>query len=315
MQIVALDSKPIISEDIDISGLKKLGVLSLYPRTEPLLVKQRLRGANIVLTNQVPISREAILSTNALKLICILGNDLSIVDLHAAAEKAIPVCYIPDYASQDIAQHTMALLLEMCSHVGYHNLRIHKGTWCASQDYCWWEKSPISLLGKTAGIIGCGTVGKAVSRLFNAFGMHVLGYDIASIAQFDGEMVSLDELLERSDVVSINCSVNIGTLSFFDQTKINRMKQGAILINTSSGKIVVEQDICRALEEGKLSGYATDTVSAEPISVHNPLLGAPNCILSAHCSCASIGARQNLINMLTDTIASFISGNPKNLVF
>lgn len=315
MQIVALDSKPVFSNDIDIKPLKELGVLSMYPRTEPALIRQRIRGADIVLVNNVVLDREAILSSSSLKLICLMGNDLSKVDLKAAADRGISVCYVPDHAAAEMAQHAAGLLLELCLHIGYHDRLIRRGAWCSSQDYCWWEKEPVSPAGKTAGIIGCGAVGQETAKLFRAFGMEVLGYDVRDRDAFPGSRVSLSELLDASDVIVLCCPVSSDTVGFVDAAFIAKMRPGALLLNISSGRLVNEPDIVQALETGALGGYGTDCVSTEPVSVHNPLLRAPNCVISAHCSASSFSARKKLAEAVTANISAFLAGAPVNLVY
>lgn len=315
MQIVALDSKPLLFDDIDFSDLKKLGVLSLYPRTEPDLIRQRLRGADIVLTNRAALDREAIFGASNLKLICLMGNDFSIVDIQAAAEKGVSVCFVPDYASREIAQHIVGLLLEMTLHTGYHDRLIHKGAWCSSQDYCWFEKTPLSLIGKTVGLIGCGSVGKETAKLLSAFQMRVIGYDPQKKNDFPGEQVDVQEVLETADVISLCCPLTDENSGFFNAQTLEKMKPGALLINVSSGKLVCEADICRGLERGSLGGYAADTVISEPLSVHNPLLRAPNCVISGHCSTSSLSARRRLIEKTVENIEAFLSGHPIHLVF
>lgn len=314
MQIVALDGKPIFSNDIDISPLRKLGVVSIYPRTEPGLIRQRLRGADIVLTDRTVLDKEVISSANGLKLICLMGNDFSVVDIETAQRRGIPVCFAPDYASVEMAQHTIGLLLELCLHIGYHDRLIHKGAWCSSQDYCWCEKEPVCLAGKTAGIIGCGPVGCETAKLFKAFGMNVIGYDRFRKELFPGEQVSLLKLFQEADIISLSCQTTADTVGIINSESISMMKTGTMLLNTSSGRLVSEHDIAVALEKGSLGGYGTDTASSEPISVHNPLLRAPNCVISAHCSCANISARRRLVEKTAENISAFLAGKPQNLI-
>ena len=312
MQIVFLDSKVIISGQINISSLQNLGVLSLYPRTELSLLKQRLRGADIVLTHNVPISADAMASSRSIKLICILGNDPSLVDLTFAKKMGVAVSWVSDYCNEDIAQHTIALLMELCSHVGYHNHKIHNGAWCSSQDYCWWEKPIISLWGKSAGIIGSSPVCDVVAKLYQALGMQVLTCVVHSDGSFDCN--SMQNILSHSDVISLHCPVNTGTIELINKDTIQFIKEGSYIINTSPGKIVNESDVYEALINRKIGGYATDSLSVEPPSVHNVLFKAPNCILSGHCSCTSVSARQNLINLAAQSISAFLSGKPDKFI-
>ena len=315
MQIAVLDAMPALSGDIDISAWKKLGIVSAYARSAGALVRQRLRGADIVLVHRTALTREDILFARSLKMIGILGSDYTAVDIAAAAQRGIPVCITPHFATRETAQLTVSLVLELCGRVGRNNEKIRRGAWTASRDYCWWEAAPVSLYGKTAGIIGCGAVGRETGRLLTAFGMRIIGYNPHRYEGFCGEYVSLPELYAGADVILLHCPKTGETAGMIDGQALSAMKPGAFLVNTADGGLVIEQEIAAALSENRLSGYAADTVSTEPLSVHNPLLSAPNCVLSAHCGWASESARQRMVDITAENIRSFMAGTPVNTVF
>lgn len=314
MQTVVLDAKTLHPEELDLSAWKEAGPVSLYDRTSPALTAQRLRGADIVLTNKAALTREQILSARNLKLICVLATGYDIVDAAAAAERGIPVCNVPGYATHGVAQSTFALLLELVSHTGYHSEKIRRGAWVSCPDFCWWEKTPVSLFGKTLGIIGCGAVGREVARIADAFGMRVIGCNPHSYDGFAGRYVSLEELLASSDIISLNCPANKNTVHMINNETLARMKDGAYLVNTARGALIEEADVRDALVSGKLAGYGADVLSVEPPDMHEPLLSAPNCILSGHSAWASPESRQKIVDVTADNIRAFLRGRPQNTV-
>lgn len=314
MQIVVLDAKSLRPAELDLSALKKLGPVSLYDRTPAELVTQRLRGADIVLTNKVKLDRQHILAAKNLKLISVLATGYDGVDVQAAAEKGVPVCNVPGYATHGVAQAAFALLLELVSHTGCHNEKIRRGAWVASPDFCWWEKTPVSLFGKTFGVIGCGAIGRETAKIASAFGMDVIGCNPHQYEGFPGRYVSLEELLSRADVISLHCPANAETVGMINEETIARMKTGVYLVNTARGSLVEEADVKDALESGKIAGYAADVLSREPADVHNPILSAPNCVFSAHCAWAYRESRQKIVDVTADNISAFMEGRPENAV-
>lgn len=314
MQIVVLDAKSLHPAELDLSAWKRFGPVSLYDRTPATLVTQRLRGADIVLTNKVKLDRRQILGTRNLKMISVLATGYDVVDTAAAAERGVPVCNVPGYATHAVAQAAFALLLELLSHTGYHNEKIRRGAWVASADFCWWEKTPVSLYGKTLGVIGCGAIGREVARIGAAFGMRVIGCNPHPYEGFAGKYVSLEELLSSSDVISLNCPANADTAGLVNVETIARMKEGVFIVNTARGSLVEEADVRDALVSGKIGGYAADVLSSEPADIHNPLLNAPNCVLSAHCAWANRESRQRIVDITADNIQAFLEGRPQNAV-
>lgn len=314
MQIVVLDSKSLRPEELDWSGLREQGTLSLYDRTDAILVSQRLRGADAVFTNKVCLTREQLSGNPNLKFIGVLATGYDVVDVKGARELGIPVCNVPGYATEPVAQTAIGLLLELTLNLGYHNARIHQGAWTSCPDFCWWERTPVSLYGRTMGIVGCGAIGRRVAEIAKAMGMEVLGFNPHKKPGFAGKYVSLETLLRSADVVSLHCPAKGDTIGFLNEQTISMMRTGAILINTGRGSLVVEKDVANALSTGKLGGYGADVVSREPISVHNPLLKAPNCVLSGHCAWATREARQQILDVSAENLRCALAGQPQNCV-
>lgn len=314
MQIVVLDGKSLRPEELDWSGLKAMGTLSVYDRTDPMLVAQRLRGADAVFTNKVRLSKEQLKNNPSLKFIGVLATGYDVVDIKGARELGIPVCNVPGYATEPVAQAAIGLMLELTLQLGYHNARIHQGEWTRCPDFCWWEHTPVSVYGKTMGIVGCGAIGRRVAEIAKAMGMEVIGYNPHKKAGFAGKYVSLETVLTEADVISLHCPAKEDTVGFINEKTIGKMKDGVLLINTGRGSLIQEKDVAEALISGKLGGYAADVVSSEPINVHNPLLKAPNCVLSGHCAWATKDARQQILDVSVANLKGVLEGNPIHVV-
>lgn len=315
MQIVVLDAKTLRPGELDLSRLRALGPLSLYDRTDPALVPQRLRGADVVLTNKVKLDGAMLAAASNLKMVGVLATGFDVVDVAAAKQLGIPVCNVPGYATDSVAQSVFGFLLEMTCHTAYHNARIHQGAWTACPEFCWWERNPVALSGKTLGIIGCGAIGRKVGEIGKAFGMKVLGCTPHEKPGFAGKYVKLEELLKQADVLSLHCPAKKDNLGMVDEAFLGQMKPGALLINTARGALINELAVQAALVSGQLGGYGADVVGQEPISVHNPLLKAPNCYLSGHSAWATLEGRQKIIDITAANIESVLAGKPQNLVY
>lgn len=314
MQIVILDGHGVNPGDMDWSPLKKLGTLSVYDRTHPDMTAQRLRGADAVFTNKVRLTRELLRDARQLKFIGVLATGYEIVDLEAARERGITVCNVPAYSTEAVAQLTIALLLDVTQRAAQLDALVHRGAWTASPDFCYWDKAPVLLDGKTIGIIGTGRIGCRVARAAQALGMRVLGYSRSEHSEFVGERVPLDRLLAESDVVSLHCPATADTIGLIRRETIEKMKDGAILLNTARGSLLNEQDVAEALHSGKLSAAGVDVASSEPISKSNPLLGAPNCMITPHYAWSPVPTRQKLIDISVANLTAFLNGSPINVV-
>lgn len=314
MQIVVLDGKSLRPEELDWSGLKAMGTLSVYDRTDPMLVAQRLRGADAVFTNKVRLTKEQLKNNPNLKFIGVLATGYDVVDIKGARELGIPVCNVPGYATEPVAQAAIGLMLELTLQLGYHNARIHQGEWTRCPDFCWWEHTPVSVYRKTMGIVGCGAIGRRVAEIAKAIGMEVIGYNPHKKPGFAGKYVSLETVLTEADVISLHCPAKEDTIGFINEKTIGKMKDGVLLINTGRGSLIQEKDVADALISGKLGGYAADVVSSEPITVHNPLLKAPNCVLSGHCAWATKDARQQILDVSVANLQGVLEGNPIHVV-
>lgn len=314
MQIVVLDAKTLRTEELDLGPWRALGTLSLYDRTDPMLVPQRLRGADVVLTNKVRLTGDVLQGASALKMIGVLATGYDVVDVKAARELGIPVCNVPGYATGSVTESVFGFLLEMTRHTAFSTSRIRQGAWTACPEFCWWERTPLALEGRTMGIVGCGAIGSRVAQVARAFGMRVLGYSRHGHPDFPGEQVPLDRLLKEADVISLHCPATAENAGLINAETIAKMKDGALLINTARGSLVNEADVAVALVSGKLGGYGADVVSREPMDIHSPLLKAPNCYLTGHCAWATVEARQRIVDVTSESIRAALAGRPVHAV-
>jgi len=315
-KIVVLDGYTENPGDLSWDALGTLGDLTVYDRTPNDLIQERIGDAAYVYTNKTPMTREIIENAPNLEFIGILATGYNIVDVEAAKEKNIPVCNVPTYGTTAVAQYVFALLLEVCHHVSHHSEAVKEGRWTENADFCFWDYPLIELLGKTIGIVGFGRIGQAAGAIAKAFGLDVLAYDEYpnDEGRAIGEYVELDELLAKSDIISLHVPLFPSTEHIVRKENIAKMKDGVIIINTSRGPLVDEEDMVEALESGKVYYYATDVASVEPIKADNPLLKAKNCIITPHIAWAPKESRQRLMDVAVDNLRQFQAGNIVNAV-
>ena len=313
MKIVVLEGHAVNPGDLSWDWLEQFGAVTVYPRlVSPQETIARIGDAEIILINKTPITEEILAACPNLKLICVLATGYNVVDCAAAAKRNIPVCNVPDYGTTAVAQFTFALLLEVCHQIGHHNRAVHHGKWTTCPDFCFWDTPQTELAGKTLGIIGFGRIGQAVGKIAAAFGMEVLAYSRTRHPEGEkiGRYVDLDTLLASSDVISLHCPLTPETTGIIHAANIEKMKDGAILLNTSRGAAIVEEDVAAALASGKLRAAAVDVVSAEPIPESSPLLTAPNCIITPHMAWAPLESRGRIMACTRRSIEAFLAGCP-----
>ena len=319
MKIVVLDGYTENPGDLSWKGLEELGEVTVYDRTgytDSPLIAERIGDAEVIVINKTPISKATIDACPNLKCIAVLATGYNVVDYTYAKEKGIIVQNVPTYGTQIVGQYAVGLLLEICSHYGYHSDTVKAGKWENNIDWCYWDYPMIELYGKTAGIIGLGRIGRATAKILNAMEMKVLAYDAFECEEgrMVAEYVSLDELFARSDVIFLHCPLFPSTEGIINKENIAKMKGGVILINNSRGQLVVEKDLADALNSGKVYAAGLDVVSTEPIRPDNPLKTAKNTIITPHISWAAQAARQRIMDITADNIRSVAEGKPVNVV-
>ena len=322
MKAVVLDGYTLNPGDISWSGLEKLCDTTVYDRTAYSIrgaeeIVSRAADAEIVFTNKTPLTAEILARLPKLKYIGVLATGYNVVDVAAAAKQGITVTNIPAYGTDSVAQMAIALLLELCHHIGLHNDAVHAGEWSNNVDWCFWKTPLIELSGKTMGILGLGRIGRSTARIAQALGMKVVAFDSYHDANLESETLryaELDELFAAADVIALHCPLFDSTLGIINKKNIAKMKPGVMIINNSRGPLIAEQDLADALNDGRVGGAALDVVSTEPIREDNPLLKAKNCILTPHMSWAPVESRQRLMDIAIDNLRHFMDGNAVNVV-
>ena len=319
MKIVVLDGYAENPGDISWAPLEALGDVKVYDRTaltESPLIAERIGDAEIAVTNKTPLTRAVIDACPNLRAIAVLATGYNIVDTAYARTKDIPVMNVPVYGTDNVAQYAIALLLEACSQVGHHDRSVHAGEWTRSIDFCYWQKPLIEVSGKTAGIIGFGRIGQAVARILSAMNVRVLAYSRSERAEGRAlaDYVPLDTLFQKSDFIFLHCPLTSETDGIINAANIAKMQDGVIIVNNGRGQLIVEEDLAAALTSGKVACAAVDVASTEPIAAENPLLHAPNCIITPHISWATKEARERIMQMTADNVRAFMEGTPTNVV-
>lgn len=315
MRIVVLDGYTLNPGDLSWADLEALGPCDFYDRTPPAETIDRAADYEIVLTNKVVLSREIVERLPCLRYIGVTATGYNIVDIDAARKQGIPVTNVPNYAGSSVPQMVFAHLLNFAAHVADHGRGVIAGRWTESQDFCYWDYPLIELAGLRIGIVGFGRIGRTTAEIAQAFGMHVLAYDVTLPPNPPAKVcfVGLDDLFRQSDVVSLHCPLTPLTHKLVNAERLAAMKPSAYLINTSRGPLVDEEALAAALNAGRLAGAGLDVLSTEP-PVDNPLLTAKNCCITPHIAWATRSARQRLLDTAIANVRAFLAGEPQNVV-
>lgn len=315
--IVILDGYTINPGDNPWDSLEALGNCTIYDRTPAELKLERARDAEIILLSKVKLDEAVLAALPKLKYISMLATGYNNVDVVAAAKRGIRVSNVPAYSTESVAQTTFALLLELAMHVGLHDASVKGGDWVRSPDHSYWKTPLLELDGLTLGIVGYGTIGRAVARVGAAFGMKIIAY-APRVPHDSGRVpvrfVPLDELFASADVISLNCPQTPENGGFVNARMLGLMKPTAYFLNLARGGLVNEADLAEALRTGQIAGAGLDVVAHEPMLADNPLLESPNCIFTPHIAWASLAARKRLMAIVTANVAAFLAGSPINVV-
>ncbi len=314
MKIVILDAYTVNPGDLTWHPLDDMGELIVYNRTLPEQVVERCKGAEVVLTNKVVLDAEILNQLPHLSYIGVLATGYNVVDLEVASRQSITVTNIPAYSTNSVAQMVWAHILNITNSVAHYATENSKGRWTNNKDFCYYDFTHTELAGKTMGIVGLGNTGMATARIAQAFGLKVIAYTSKTQLPEGMTKVTLDELFQESDILSLHCPLTNETKGLVNRERLNLMKPSAILINTSRGPVVNEADVAEALNQGRIAAFGADVVSVEPIEASNPLLNAKNCFLTPHIAWATKEARQRLIDICVENVKAFVQDNPQNVV-
>jgi len=317
MKIVVLDGYAENPGDLTWSALENLGNLMVYDRTEETKIVERINDAEIVIVNKTKIDKRVLDACPEIRYIGVLATGYNNVDTEYARKRRILVANVPNYGTLAVGQFAIALLLEICHRIGHHDKAVHEGRWTNNIDWCFWDYPLIELSGKTMGIIGFGRIGKTTGRIGKALGMKIIAYtrhpQVADKKEVEF-ITELDNFFAQADVVVLHCPLFPETKEIINKTNIEKMKDGVIIINNSRGGLINEKDLAEALKSGKVYAAGLDVVESEPIGKENPLLTAPNCIITPHISWAAKESRKRLLNIAVENVAAFIAGKAINIV-
>jgi glycerate dehydrogenase len=318
MQITITDAHTLNPGDLSWSFLEKFGKIEIYERTAPEieLYLDRCKNAEVIVINKsgLVLGEELFTQLPHLKLIMVSATGYNIINTVAAKKHNITVCNVPGYGTDSVAQHTIAMLLELANGVGTHSDAVANGNWAKAKDWCFTVSPIIELAGKTLGIVGLGNIGKKVAEIAKALGMNIL-YHSKSDKNLDFAQYSeLENLIKTSDFISLHCPANEQTMKMVNADFLEKMKKSAFLINTSRGQLIDEQALADALNKNQIAGAALDVLTQEPPKADNPLLSAQNCLITPHNAWISLEARQRIMNILEENLKAFIAGNPINVV-
>lgn len=320
MKIVVLEGYVKNPGDLSWDRIAQMGELKVYdrtPKTDTERIVDRIGDAEAVLMTNALLTREVFERCPSIRYVGVMATGYDAVDLEAAREKGIPVCNIPAYGTDFVAQSTIALLLEICNRVGHHSEAVKQGRWGEQPDFCFWDYPLIELMGKTMGVIGFGRIGQKTAQIARALGMNILYQARSRKKELEKEgyrYADLDTLFAESDVISLHCPLQPDTVQMINKETIGKMKDGVILLNASRGQLIADADLADALNSGKISAAGLDVVSEEPIRADNPLLTAKNCIITPHIAWAAKESRARLLEIAADNLEAFINGAPINVV-
>lgn len=315
-KLVVLDGKTL--GDVNYDLLKEFGECKVYDMTNKEDVIDRIKDANIVLTNKVVLNEDNLKHAKNLELICEMATGFNNIDVEYAKKNNIAVTNVAGYSTNTVVQHTFATLLHLYDKISYYDNFVKSGEYSSSNMFTNLDRPYNDLMGKTWGIIGLGAIGRGVARVCEAFGMNVIYYSTSGKNNnSEYRRVSLEELLKESDIISIHAPLNDNTKGLINYETLCQMKKEAIIVNMGRGPIIVDEDLARAIDEEKISGAALDVFSVEPIQKDNPLLSIKNkdrLVLTPHIAWASVEARNRLFNDLLENIKSYNKGEKRNRV-
>jgi glycerate dehydrogenase len=317
MKMVVLDGYTMNPGDNPWDEVARFGELTVYDRTPDELILERSAGARVLLTNKTPLSSQTLSALPDLKLICVLATGYNVVDLEKSAQLGIPVVNVPEYGSDSVAQHAIALLLELTNRVALYDAAVQRGEWTESEDFTLVAEPLTEVAGRTMGIVGLGRIGGRVARIAHALGMEIVAHNTRSRVAPEGvpvQWLSLEELFAKADVVSLHCPLTAQNQGIVNAALLGLMPSHALLINTSRGALINEQDLADALNSGVIAGAALDVTAREPVPADSPLLGARNCIITPHIAWATLAARKRLMATTAQNVAAWLAGAPQNVV-
>lgn len=316
MKLVFLDASTITRQDLDLSPLGNFGPLTLHDLTSPDQVSSRIAGATVVITNKVPITDASLAANPDVKLVVSAATGVNQIDLDACKARGVMVCNVAGYSTDSVAQHTFALLLNLVTAVDRYSATSSKD-WPASPFFSRLDHPITELAGRTLGIVGLGTIGRAVAKIAEAFGMKVAAFSRdQATADSDIPRFSGDAFFKTCDVITLHCPLTPQTQHFINRETLALMKPSALLLNTGRGPLIDEVALADALRTRKIGGAGLDVLSVEPPPADHVILAndLPNLLITPHTAWSSQEARQRLLDGILADIQGFVNGTPVNQI-
>ena len=316
---VILEASAVSPGDLSWAPVTEFCDTVLYDNTTESEKWDRIGDAELVLTNKVMIDEAVFARFPNIRYVGVCATGYNVVDLEAASARGITVTNVPAYSTDSVAQHTFALLLDLTSKISMHNGSVHNGDWTREQTFCYWKAPIIEIHGKTLGIYGFGNIGRTVAGIAKSFGMNVLVHTAHPEQYTDYAddrlcFTDADTLFRTADFITLHCPLTEETTGLICRETIEKMKDGAILINVARGGLVNEKDLVEALHSGKVGGAGLDVIGKEPMEEDSLLPGTPNLIITPHIAWASMEARTRLIDVIGANVRAWLDGKPQNVV-
>ena len=314
MKIVITDAQTVFDEIVTAAPIYELGETKEFGLLKYDDVAESIKDAEDILCNKTVLDKNSLRLAKNLKYIGLFATGYNNIDIEYCRENGIAVCNAGSYSTNAVAQHTFALILEHFNNTAKYGKYVSDGKWKRSKTFSPFVYPLNELAGKTIGIVGLGSIGTAVAKIANAFEMKVIAYNRSQKNVEGVTQTDLDALLRESDIVTVHCPLNDDSQNMFDKAAFEKMKSSALFVNTARGGVMVEQDLYRALKDGKIGGACIDTLAVEPMVEDCILMDAPNCIITPHIAWAPVETRQRLIDIVVENIKSFYRGERLNRV-
>lgn len=313
MRITVLDGNALNPGDLSWSSVEEFGQLKVYPRTLPEQVVERIGDSDAILLNKINITEEILTKCPNLKYIGVQATGYNVIDLEACRRHNVVVTNVPSYSTAGVAQMVFTYITQFASLSHMHNESVKNGDWVKCPDFCYWKAPLMELDGKILGIYGYGSIGRHVAQIAKAFGMKVLVCTRTQKPDIENP-VDFETLIKESDFITLHAPLTEKTREVVNKSTLSMMKKSAYLVNTARGLLVNETDVAEALKDGTIAGYAADVVSEEPMKADNPLLSAPNAIITPHIAWAAVETRQRLLDVVVENLRCWSQGKPQNVV-
>lgn len=314
MKIVLTDSQTVFDNKVTADPLYEFGEVEDYGLLKYDEIAKAISEADIVVCNKTPLNEDTLKSAENLKYIGLFATGYNNIDVDYCSKHGITVCNAGSYSTNAVAQHTFALILEHFNNTANYNQYVQDGLWKRSKTFSPFVYPLNELAGKTIGIVGFGNIGKTVAKIANAFEMNVIAYNRSEKSAENVKFVGIEELIERSDIVTVHCPLNAQSENMFNKETFAKMKRGALFVNTARGGVMNENDLYEALNSGHLGGACIDTLKVEPMEQNCILMQAENCIITPHIAWAPVETRLRLMDIVTSNIRNFLNGTPTNVV-